>query len=78
MEWLWLPFLRAEGEAYEQEELSPRLTQLSHAGEARLHFSLEPVSGKKKKQKEHRAYFRCLHGAHDRGTRFRLRTTLKF
>src|SRR5947199_10863444 len=40
----WLPFLRAAGEAYEQELLSPRLTQLSHAGDARLHFNLGGMS----------------------------------
>jgi hypothetical protein len=40
IEWLWPPFLRVAGEAYEQELPSPRLTQLSHAGEARLHFNL--------------------------------------
>ena len=54
--------------------MSPRLMQCSQ-GQERLHLSLHSVSLDIVDRLV--AYFRCRHGAHDRGTLFRFRMTLK-
>jgi hypothetical protein len=67
-------FLRLPGVAYVHDPVSPRLVQLSQ-GWPRLHFSLSR-SVWRGCAVVAMAYFLCLHGPHDRGTRFLLRTTL--
>jgi hypothetical protein len=69
-------FLRLPGAAYVHDAVSPRLVQLSQ-GWPRLHFSLQmSACDDGPLRVEIYAYFRCLHAPHDKGTRFRLRTTL--
>jgi hypothetical protein len=69
-------FLRLPGAAYVHDAVSPRLVQLSQ-GWPRLHFSLQlSAYDDRLFSFEMYAYFRCLHAPQDKGTRFRLRTTL--
>lgn len=69
-------FLREVAWAYEQEAASPRLTQFSH-GWVRLHFSLRQSLDPRPGQRRAATYFLLRQGAHERGTRFRLRMILK-
>lgn len=71
----WMPgFLRALGEAYTHEPVSPRLVQLSQ-GCPRLHFSLKQQSDICNQVLFEKTHFLCLQGPHERGIRFLLRTT---
>lgn len=71
-------FLRVPGVAYPHDAVSPRLEQLSQ-GWPRLHFSLAlSASSNGLVSGEMIAYFLCLHGPQDKGTRFLFRTTLNW
>lgn len=68
-------FLRLPGVAYVHDAVSPRFVQLSQ-GWPRLHFNLLlSAPSDHFVAIELYTYFRCLQAPHDRGTRFRLRTT---